>query len=177
MAQGSLAQAQRAPRGKPSVLSPCIAERIEPDYEPPPKLELDLNVLRASLGEQAADLIRTSSEQSMGKLQGAWMERFEQLVDKVVALNICVQQLSNRCCYLEGKLQQLMNDERHKTETATATKVTGTSANGNARNELQQLAERHGSETASATMVTVTPACGNGKKKRTRRTRQGEGQA
>ena len=41
----------------------------------------DLNVLRALLGEQA-DLIRTSSEQSLGKLQAAWMQHFVQLGDK-----------------------------------------------------------------------------------------------
>ena len=55
----------------------------------------------ALLGEQA-DIIRTSSQQSLDKLQGAWMEHFEQLGDKVAAQNTCVQQLSDRCCYLEN---------------------------------------------------------------------------
>ena len=70
----------------------------------------------------------------------------------LVALNLGVQQLSDRCCYLEGERRQLM-DERHKTETATAIKVIGISAmKWKCENELQQLAERHGSETASAKM-------------------------
>ncbi|OLP79823.1 hypothetical protein AK812_SmicGene39847 [Symbiodinium microadriaticum] len=110
--------------------------------------DMEERVLRAWLGEQA-DLIRTSSEQGMGKLQGAWMEHFEQLGGNLVALNLGVQQLSDRCCY---ERRQLM-DERHTTETATAIKVIGISAmKWKCENELQQLAERHGSETASAKM-------------------------
>ena len=140
---------------------------MEPGYESPPGLALDLSVLRAMLGEQA-DLIRTSSEQNLEKLQGAWIERFEQLWDKVAAQNTFVQQLSERCRYLEDQLQQLMT-ARHRAEAATATKVIQNSGSGNVRNELQQLAERSGSETTSAALVTVTPACGNAKKKRARR--------
>ena len=60
-------------------------------------------------------------------------------------------------------------DERHRTESAIATEAIETSGNGNARNELPQLAERHGSGTTTTTLVTVTPVCGNAKKKRTRR--------
>ncbi|OLQ06054.1 hypothetical protein AK812_SmicGene10718 [Symbiodinium microadriaticum] len=140
---------------------------MEPEYESPPGLGLDLSVLRAMLGEQA-DLIRTSSEQNLGKLQGAWIKHFEQLRDKVAAQNTFVQQLSERCRYLEDQLQQLMG-ARHRAEAATATKVIQNSGSGNVRNALQQLAERSGSETTSAALVTVTPACGNAKKKRARR--------
>ena len=121
---------------------------MEPEYESPPGLGLDLSVLRAMLGEQA-DLIRTSSEQNLGKLQGAWIKHFEQLRDKVAAQNTFVQQLSERCRYLEDQLQQLMG-ARHRAEAATATKVIQNSGSGNVRNALQQLAERSGSETTSA---------------------------
>ena len=71
-------------------------------------------MLRALLGEQA-DLVHRASR-AWGTCQGHGWGSWG---DIVAAQSICVQQLSDRCCYLEAKLQQLM-DERHTTETATA---------------------------------------------------------
>ncbi|OLP84774.1 hypothetical protein AK812_SmicGene34314 [Symbiodinium microadriaticum] len=135
---------------------------MEPEYESPPGLGLDLSVLRAMLGEQA-DLIRTSSEQNLGKLQGAWIKHFEQLRDKVAAQNTFVQQLSERCRYLEDQLQQLMG-ARHRAEAATATKVIQNSGSGNVRQKAAWQASRVSlvrSKVQGATTIvapaTVTP--------------------
>ncbi|CAE7467349.1 unnamed protein product [Symbiodinium sp. CCMP2592] len=99
---------------------------MEPDAppglgSPASQVGLDVSVLRELLRKQS-ELISAAGAENMAKLQRKWEECLDRVETKVAAQDGAVRQLSIRCCMLEDKLQQWI-DERHGLEAESEIKL------------------------------------------------------